>query len=88
MCRSIKTLRDAEPPATEAEVEAAALQLVRKVSGYRSPLKANEMVFEAEVAVAEVSASTRRLLESLVVKPGSGPREQSGVDPTRGAGGR
>ena len=46
MCRSIKTLRNAEIPATEEEIRAAALQFVRKVSGYRKPSKANEAAFE------------------------------------------
>ena len=87
MYRSIKTLRGADLTATEAKVKAAASQLVREVSGYRSPSKANEMVFEA-AAVADVSTRTRRLLESLVVKPRSGPKGQSVVDPTSGAEGR
>jgi hypothetical protein len=63
MCRSIKTLRNAEVPATEEEIRAAALQFVRKVSGYRKPSKVNEEVFER--AVEEVASSTQRLLESL-----------------------
>jgi hypothetical protein len=66
MCRSIKTLRNAEPPATEADVEAAALQYVRKVSGYRQPSQANRDTFEA--AVTEVAQATRRLLDDLVVR--------------------
>ena len=64
MCRSIKTLRDAEPPATEDEMAAAALQYIRKISGYRSPSRANAAAFEG--AVAEVAATTRRLLDELV----------------------
>jgi hypothetical protein len=67
MCRSIKTLRGQEPPATEEEVHAAALQFVRKVSGYRTPSRANEEVFEA--AVDEVAAASERLLKSL--RPGA-----------------
>lgn len=63
MCRSIKKLRNAEPPATEDDIRAAALQYVRKVSGYRVPAKRNEAVFDA--AVDEVAASTARLLELL-----------------------
>lgn len=63
MCRSIKKLRNAEPPATGDDVRAAALQYVRKVSGYRVPAKRNEAVFDA--AVEEVAASTARLLELL-----------------------
>jgi hypothetical protein len=64
MCRSIKTLRGLEPPATEDEIRAAALQFVRKVSGYRAPAKRNEAAFRA--AVEEVAASSQRLLEALV----------------------
>ena len=66
MCRSIKTLRDAEAPATTEEIEAAALQYVRKISGYRKPSRANEAVFDA--AVKDIAASTGRLLDELVVK--------------------
>ncbi|HEX7168422.1 MAG TPA: DUF2277 domain-containing protein [Acidimicrobiales bacterium] len=64
MCRSIKTLRDAEPPATEEEVTAAALQFVRKISGYRKPSRANEEVFDR--AVEDVADAARRLLDGLV----------------------
>ncbi len=64
MCRSIKTLRDADPPATEEEVRAAALQYVRKISGYRQPSQANQAAFEA--AVQEVARVTEHLLGSLV----------------------
>ena len=60
MCRSIKTLRRAEDPATEDEIRAAALQFVRKVSGFRAPSRANTEAFDA--AVAEIAASSRRLL--------------------------
>ena len=63
MCRSIKTLRDADPPATTDEVKAAALQYVRKISGYRKPSMANTEVFEA--AVAAIAHETARLLEHL-----------------------
>jgi hypothetical protein len=62
MCRSIKTLRGNEP--TTEEVRAAALQFVRKVSGYRAPSKANEAVFTA--AVDEIEAAAERLLGGLV----------------------
>ena len=65
MCRSIKTLRNAEIPATEEEIRAAALQFVRKVSGYRKPSKANEAAFER--AVEEVAETTRKLLENIKV---------------------
>ena len=64
MCRSIKQLRSAEIPATEEEVRAAALQFVRKVSGYRKPSKANQEVFDQ--AVEEVTQVTQRLLGHLV----------------------
>jgi hypothetical protein len=67
MCRSIKTLRRREGPATEEEIEAAALQFVRKVSGYRVPSRANQAVFDQ--AVIDVAAATRVLLEALVRLP-------------------
>jgi hypothetical protein len=63
MCRSIKTLRGAEVEATDAEVAAAALQFVRKVSGYRVPSRKNAEAFDG--AVAEIAAASRRLLEQL-----------------------
>ena len=63
MCRSIKTLRNTEIPATEEEIRAAALQFVRKVSGYRKPSKVNEEVFEK--AVEEVARTTQLLLKEL-----------------------
>jgi hypothetical protein len=64
MCRNIKTLHNFEPPATEGEVQAAALQYVRKVSGSTNPSRANEQAFARAVAV--VTAATQRLLDSLV----------------------
>lgn len=63
MCRSIKTLRNAEVPATEEEIRAAALQFVRKVSGYRKPSKVNEAAFEK--AIDEVAEATTVLLMNL-----------------------
>ena len=63
MCRNITELRGLEPPATAAEIAAAARQYVRKVSGITHPSAANAAAFEA--AVAEVTASTTRLLEAL-----------------------
>ncbi len=63
MCRSIKTLRRSDEAATKEEIRAAALQFVRKVSGYRTPSRANEEVFET--AVDEVAEASRRLLKSL-----------------------
>lgn len=68
MCRSIKQLRRVDEPPTEEEMHAAALQYVRKISGYRKPSQANQSVFEQ--AVAEIAASTRRLLDELAA-PGS-----------------
>lgn len=66
MCRSIKQLRNPIQPPTDAEIEAAALQFVRKVSGYRVPSAANQQVFET--AVAEVAQATRLLLDNLVTR--------------------
>ena len=66
MCRSIKTLRGSVEPVTDEDVRAAALQYVRKLSGYRKPARANEAVFEA--AVDEVAAATRRLLAGIRVR--------------------
>jgi hypothetical protein len=63
MCRSIKTLFNFEPPATEAEVRAASLQFVRKLSGFNAPSKANRLAFER--AVDEVTVAARALLEAL-----------------------
>jgi len=64
MCRNIRTLHNFEPPATEEEVQSAALQYVRKISGFTKPSKANEEAFER--AVDEVAAVSSRLLEALV----------------------
>lgn len=63
MCRSIKILRNTEIPATDEEIRAAALQFVRKVSGYRKPSKANEEAFER--AVEDVTRATQILLQDL-----------------------
>lgn len=68
MCRNIRTLHHFEPPVTDAEIAAASLQFVRKVSGFARPSVANTPAFEH--AVAEVSATVRGLLDSLVT---SGP---------------
>lgn len=68
MCRSIKTLRS-EVPATEEEIRAAALQFVRKVSGYRKPSKVNEEAFER--AVKEVAEATQILLKNIATKSGT-----------------
>jgi hypothetical protein len=64
MCRNIRTLHNYEPPATEEEVRAAALQYVRKVSGSTQPSKANEAAFSR--AVDDVAEATNRLLDALV----------------------
>ncbi|MEA2536458.1 MAG: hypothetical protein QOF11_692 [Chloroflexota bacterium] len=63
MCRSIKTLRRADEPATDEEIAAAALQFVRKVSGYRVPSQRNRNAFDE--AVLEVAEASRRLLDTL-----------------------
>ena len=63
MCRSIKTLRRTDEPATEDEIRAAALQFVRKVSGYRQPSQRNTEAFAT--AVEEIAQSSRRLLEAI-----------------------
>ncbi len=67
MCRSIKKLRNPEEPATPEEIQAAALQFVRKISGYPKPSTTNREVFNA--AVAEITDSAERLLEGLVSRP-------------------
>lgn len=71
MCRSIKTLRRSETAATTGEIDAAALQFVRKLSGYRVPSARNGPAFDA--AVAEVAEASRRLLESIGVAVEDGP---------------
>ena len=63
MCRSIKVLREREVPASDDEIAAAALQYVRKISGYRAPSAANAEVFDA--AVGEIAMASKRLLTSL-----------------------
>jgi len=63
MCRSIKVLRRPGPPATPEEVSAAALQFVRKISGYNKPSQANEQAFQS--AVSEIASASNRLLESI-----------------------
>lgn len=66
MCRNIRTLFNYDPPSSPTDIEAAALQYVRKVSGYRSPSAANEAAFQR--AVAEIAAATATLLDSLETK--------------------
>ncbi|RIK42176.1 MAG: DUF2277 domain-containing protein [Chloroflexi bacterium] len=73
MCRNIKTLFNFEPPATEDEIRAAALQFVRKVSGFNQPSKANEAAFL--VAVDEITAVTRKLFDSLETNAPAKDRE-------------
>jgi hypothetical protein len=73
MCRNIRTLHNFEPPATEGEVSAAALQYVRKVSGSAKPSQANEQAFAR--AVEEVAAATTKLLASLVTTAAPRDRE-------------
>ncbi len=73
MCRSIKTLFNFEPPATEQEIRAASLQFVRKLSGFNSPSKANEAAFDR--AVDEVAASAAALIASLVTTADPRDRE-------------
>jgi hypothetical protein len=63
MCRSIKVLRDYEEPPSDEDIQAAALQFVRKISGFRKPSRVNEAAFEQ--AVDEIFSSSRRLLDSL-----------------------
>ncbi len=68
MCRSIKPLRNMDHPVTEQEIQEAALQYIRKVSGYRKPSKANEEAFNQ--AINEVAETTHRMLENLNLKVG------------------
>ena len=74
MCRNIKTLFNFEPPATEDEMRASALQFVRKVSGSTKPSQANEAVFNQ--AVDDVTEIVQRLLESLVTAAPPKDREE------------
>lgn len=73
MCRSIKTLFNFEPPATELEIRDAALQFVRKLSGFNVPSKANEAAFDR--AVEDVAAAARGLIHSLVTTADPRDRE-------------
>ncbi|MEM7305395.1 MAG: DUF2277 domain-containing protein [Planctomycetota bacterium] len=73
MCRNIRTLFNFEPPATEDEIRAAALQFVRKLSGFPKPSKANEEPFER--AIDEVAAAAGRLLDALVTNAPARDRE-------------
>ena len=73
MCRNIHTLHNFEPPATNEEIYEAALQYVRKISGYAKPSQANEAIFER--AVDDVAAATRRLVDGLVTTAAPRDRE-------------
>jgi hypothetical protein len=73
MCRNIKMLFNFEPPATDEEIRASALQFVRKLSGFNAPSKANEAPFHR--AVEEVSQAARRLLDALVTSTPAHDRE-------------
>ena len=73
MCRNIRTLANFEPPATDDEIRASALQFVRKLSGMNKPSKANEAIFNT--AVHEVTEAAQRLVRSL--KVGSPPRDRA-----------
>ena len=74
MCRNIRTLANFEPPATEDEIRASALQFVRKLSGVTRPSRANEAVFDR--AVEEVTAAARRLVHSLQTSAAPRNREE------------
>lgn len=77
MCRNIRTLHNFEPPATDDEVRAAALQYVRKISGTTKPSQANQAAFDR--AVEEVTEVTRRLVDSLVTSAPPKNREDEAV---------
>lgn len=72
MCRNIKTLFNFDPPATDEEIKASALQFVRKLSGFQKPSRANEAAFQK--AVDQVSAAARELIDSLETR--SPPRDR------------
>jgi hypothetical protein len=74
MCRNIKTLFNFDPPATDAEVRAAALQFVRKLSGFTAPSKANQAVFDR--AVVDTAKVAQRLIDSLVTTSAARNREE------------
>ena len=78
MCRSIKTLHNFSPPATDDEIRASSLQFVRKLSGFTRPSKANEAAFDR--AVDQVTLTVRELLESLLTK---GPARDRDVEAAR-----
>jgi hypothetical protein len=86
MCRSIRTLHNFEPPATDDEVQAAALQYVRKISGSRDPSQANREAFDD--AVAAIAGVTRNLVDSLVTKAPPKSREAEAAKARARAAGR
>ena len=73
MCRNIKTLFNFEPPATESEISDAALQFVRKLSGFNAPSKANQIAFDR--AIEDIASAARVLIESLVTTADPRDRE-------------
>ena len=75
MCRNIRTLFNFDPPVTDEEIRAAALQFVRKVSGFAKPSKTNETAFLA--AVGEIAAASRKLLDSLATNAPPRDREEA-----------
>ena len=84
MCRNIKTLFNFDPPATDEEIRASALQFVRKLSGFTKPSQANVAAFDE--AVDEVAVVARRLVDSLVTT--AGPRDREELQPALGSGPR
>jgi hypothetical protein len=86
MCRNIKPLFNFEPPVTEDEIRAAALQFARKVSGFNTPSKANEAAFL--IAVDEIAAASRRLLSSLETNAPPKNREEEAAKARARAAGR
>jgi hypothetical protein len=86
MCRNIRTLFNFEPPATEEEIRASALQFVRKLSGFTAPSQANEAAFQA--AVEEVADAARRLLASLATARPPRNREEEAIKARQRARGR
>jgi hypothetical protein len=83
MCRNIKTLYNFEPPATDEEVRAAAIQFVRKVSGFQKPSQSNEVPFER--AIDEVADTVERLLKVLVTNAPAKDREEEAAKARRRA---
>lgn len=74
MCRNIKPLFNFDPPATEEDIEAASLQFVRKLSGFHTPSKANEEVYQR--AIEEITLAARKMLDSLVTNAEPRNREE------------